>query len=466
MPGRCPCGDDSPLMLDLATAENIGSLVWIAEQSVAMLNSQSRCNGKIRERLREAALAKGFNRGSLLNYDRLARAVELSFGRPVLKKLGASSFNDGRPSAWIRRLLYAQLDGKRRSPSFLYLLVIGALFNSIEDFDKAAETDVVFGKGSVRNSYCKQASLTREKPIWTDDFFELLGKGLGISVVASKLGIPVYAMTREARQQGWRIPLSKQLNKKLGSKKIAVIKKDLRQGLVKKEVMRKHGCSEWALMLIELDEPGLCLAHKNAFQHNIQKKNRQRLRQLVKARPFVSRSDVLAESSGLYDSLLKHDREWFFKQIPRKERFADPLRKKRKEWADIDEKKADEVADCFDFLIHSTDKPVHATASAALKKAGMLKQYYRSVEHFPRIGKVLQEKTESRSDFIKRRLSWAVDKMAMEQTPISINNLRRVASLPAETVRGFSGFVTMYGIRIGVEIHEKSYFFLGELKYD
>ncbi|WP_316347334.1 TnsD family Tn7-like transposition protein [Desulfuromonas acetoxidans] len=458
MPGKCSCEGNSPLMIKFDTDVGTESFAWLAEQSDAMLNSSSECNGKIRETLRRLAIEKGLSRSSLLDYAQLAREIDSRFGTPVLRKLGVPSFKGEQPAAWVRRLLYAQLDGKRRSPSLLFLLVIGALFDSLDEFEKRAEAETSTHPCEDWQSKDSEDLQKEERPVWADYFFNLQKKGLGLSGISSKLGIPLYVLIKEIRQQGWRIPLSKQLTKKLGSKKISAVKKDLRQGVVKKEIMSQHRCSEWALTLIELDEPEVSHAHKNAAQKNRREKNRQRLRRLLECRPLASRSDILEEASGLYDYMLKHDRTWFFEQIPKKEKRTKSLRGKRKDWSEFDAEKSREVSDAIDILFNAVEKPVYVTPCAVLKMAGMLNQYSNAPERFPNITKVVEEKCEYRSDFIRRRLAWAVNQMTVNQIPLSVNQLRRVAALPAQTVREFNDFITSYGCEIGAEFHERSYF--------
>ncbi|KIH76258.1 hypothetical protein GFER_11615 [Geoalkalibacter ferrihydriticus DSM 17813] len=427
MAGRCLCQEGiNPLPVHADLPEDTEPLLWLARQSAWMVNSPGSPFGGIRATLREKVLEKGFGRGSLIEPRRLAKAIEERFGRQTLEWLGTPAWEGERPAAWLRRLLSGQLDGKKRSPALLFLIIIGTLYESLEAFEKTAE------------DLSRPETIEEELvlPTWSADLFRLLQTGeCGLPGISKQLGISTYRLIEKIRQRGWRVPLSHQTRKKLGDAKISAIKEDFMQGMEKTQIMRHHGCSEWALTLIELDEPGLNASFRGAAKLITQERNRARLRDHLSANPTATRIDILEGLPGVYDYMLKQDKEWFYKQISEKKAAAPTPRKSRVDWALLDQNKAIEIAGVFDEMLASGPKPVQATATAALKRAGLLRQYSNDPTKFPLVAGILQERSESRQNFIRRRLAWAVEQMANSGDPISINKLRRVASLPAETMR-------------------------------
>jgi len=447
MPGKCHCKEGiSPLIITSAIVKNTEPLIWIAEQSAIMVDSESRCHGHIRATLRRIILEKGLGRGSTLNYKRLSHAIEIRFGKDTLQWLNFPAWQNDRPAAWVRKLLYPQQDGQKRSPAILFLLIIGTLFDSVLDFERTTTNQVA--QSTLLNS-CKKIphtgldhSLKLKYPVWTNDFFIALRKyDCGLPGTSKRLNVPVHELIREVRNHGWRIPLSEQTRKKLGDKKVDAIKNDLRHGLPKTEIMNSHNCSEWALTLIELDEEGLYLTHKNVSRQNTRNKNRQRVLATLKTKPSSSRSDIMKKLPGTYDFMIKHDQEWFSKQIPKKRRTELSPKQRKKDWSVIDEEKAKKISGAFELILNLNTKPIRATTRAALKKIDFLSSYNNSPEHFPKTFEIIQEKAETRPEFIRRRIKWSLQQIVKSQAQISLNKLSRTASLPPEVIKHYRDFI-------------------------
>ena len=466
VPGKCHCKNGiSPLIVDYVIPDDPEPLIWIAEQSSIMVSSESLVDGKIRATLRQMILNKGLGRGSILDYSKLAKAIEDRFGKTTLQGLGFPAWEKNRPAAWIRKLLYAQMDGKKRSPSILFLLIIGTVFNSIHDFEKSvAALNTKVEDTSSNNHFltsCLQKNHNGKCPSWSNNFYELLQQNdLGLPGISKRLGVTTHALINEARRQNWRVPLSKQTQKKLGVEKIIAVKNALRLGMPKTEIVRKYECNQWALTLVEMDEPGLNATYHKSFHQNTRNRNRQRLQDYLQRTPSTNREDISKKLSGVYDFMIKHDKEWFSKQIQRRKRIEQKPRTRSKNWAIIDEKKSEEIKEVFKTMLNSNTKPVQATSSAVLKKVGFLTKYNNDTERFPQISKILKNEEETRSKFIRRRLTWAIHEMAKNQVPISVNKLRRVASLPAITLREHKNFIIDCSLEEGAEICGKSFFSL------
>jgi hypothetical protein len=107
----------------------------------------------------------------------------------------------------------------------------------------------------------------------------------GLAAVAFRIGVPQDRVAAEARRQGIRVPLSNQAATRLGQEKLESIRSDLRAGMPKKEVQKKHRASSRDLYLIELDTPGIGDARKSAAAKKTRDAHRQRLLDMLASDP-------------------------------------------------------------------------------------------------------------------------------------------------------------------------------------
>lgn len=222
--------------------------------------------------------------------------------------------------------------------------------------------------------------------------------------------------------------------------------------------MRRYGCSEWALTLIELDEPGLNANYRNAAKLRTQENNRSLLLEHLATSPSASRSDIMKDLPGVYDALTRKDKEWFHNQISRK-KMSPPLhRKERVDWSALDRLKHMEITSVFERMLAPSPKPIQATATAVLKQVHLQAKYCNNPSKFPLVSEILQQRSESRHDFILRRIAWAVENMATDGELISINKLRRVAGLPAQIVRDHKQLIIDLAQQLNATINGKSFF--------
>lgn len=462
MPGSCACTDRAtPLLAHTDLPENKEPLIWLAQQSAFMVNSKGAKSGNIREDLRTLALEQGLGRKSLLEPGRIAEAIEKRFGQQTLEWLKTPVWTNGRPSPWLSRLFHSQ---QKRSPGIYFLLFIATAFDSMEEFEAALASPsrrktTRYETATRAISAQLEVSSNAGRPTWSEELSTLLKtSSYGLPGLSTRLGVPIGQIVGEIRQRGWRLPLSKQTRKKLGNEKIDAIKGELRLGLDKTEITRNHGCTGWGLTLIELDEPGISEIHYEAARLITRERNRSRLCEYLTANPTATRSDVLNALSGVYDYLLRLDKDWFYEQIPERKK-ADPVPRNAEDaWPLIDRQKTEEIEKAFEEMLAPGPKPVWASASAVLKKAHFHQKYTNGPHRFPKVTEVLQQKAESRPDFIRRRLAWAIEKLASSDTPVSLARLYRIAALPSQTVREYKQCVIDLVRELNAQISGKSFF--------
>jgi hypothetical protein len=71
---------------------------------------------------------------------------------------------------------------------------------------------------------------------------------------------------------------------------------------------------------------------------------------------------------------------------------------------------------------------------------------------------MLNQRSESQSDFRMRRITWAVNQMIGAEVPISVNKLRRVAGLSAQTVRNHKKLVVDLVRQLNATLDNRSFF--------
>lgn len=461
MAGKCNCDRGiSPLPAHASLPDHTEPLIWLARQSAYLVNSTGTRHEDIRRVLRDHALGRGLGRGSLIEPSKLSEAIERRFGTATLEWLKMPANTNGAPSPWVRRTLNPSNSGVKRSLTIHYLLIIGALFDSVEAFEQTTSSN---RKPSALNdspiSPVSAGDMEVPAELLANKLLPLLHAGnCGLPGIAQRLGVTPYRLIPIIRKKGWRVPLSRQTVKKLGEDKVAAIRRDLRNGVEKIKIQRQHGCSEWAVTLIELDDPGLNEDFRKAMKQQTRDRNRSQLANYLATKPDATRTDVMTELSGVYDYLITNDKEWFYEQLPEKKRPAPTTRKKRVNSAGIDQIKANEAEKIFLVMLSTEAKPVRATKTAVLKKLGLFRKYTNAPSDFPLVTKVIDERTESRPDFVKRRLAWAIGEMARDGVPISVNKLRRVAALPAPELRLNKDFVITHTRQLNADVEATSFF--------
>ncbi len=162
--------------------------------------------------------------------------------------------------------------------------------------------------------------------------------------------------------------------------------------------------------------------------------------------------------NGQYDALITNDKEWFFEHIPKKSVTRNACRKARVDWNALDNQKQLEAQNIIEQMLAPGAKPVQVTATAVLKKAQLLSKYNHNPSKFKLVRQVLQTRCEGRSEFLQRRVAWAVGQMASKAEPISVNKLRRIAGVPAHIVRKYKQLVIDAAGGLSAAINGRSFF--------
>lgn len=395
MPGRCLCEQSTPLPV-IPMSTDITHLIWIARESGCLVNSSGTAHSDPRAVLKVVAIQKGFGRGSLIDYNRLADVIEARFGKDILQLIGMQVWINNQPASWLRGLLRTSSNGSKK-PSIQLLLVVGALFDSVGDFEAWQESKEPISKGISK----KSAKLNGLKI--------LIDKNYKITDIAKYYGVGYGTVIRELRQHRFAVPLSNRMIKKFGVK-LDQIRKDLISGVHKTEIMRHYGCSEEAIILIELDQPTLTDIQWQAARSITRESHRCTLLNFIKEYPDSGRSTIMTDLPTCYDYFMRVDKAWFCQQIPElKKATQAKQRKPRINWPLLDKQKSQELEHVVGQLYSCGEKPVWVTKNGLLKRIGLQSRYRANPNKFPMIGAILAKSAESYEELVSRRIT--IDKI-------------------------------------------------------
>lgn len=267
MPGRCLCaGEQMPLPVVEELPGDPDVLKWLATESAYMVQADGTRCPCVLDEFRRQALNDGLCRGLKPAYADIANALERRFGVSILNWLGYPAWTNGRPSAWIRGLLH-NYEQKRR-PTIVLLLIVGLFKNSVASFEALSSVSETTSPGGTRVGGAD----------WRANLPRLLARySFELWTVAKLVGVSHGTVAAEAREQGVPVPLTTSILAKLGGMKIEGIRHDLRAGVPKTEIKKKHCVNDRELDRIELDTPGI---------HDSWKRAAQRIRDQHRRRPI------------------------------------------------------------------------------------------------------------------------------------------------------------------------------------
>jgi hypothetical protein len=465
LPGCCNCdGIISPLKAYEQMPGETESHIWLATQSAAMVNSQGTSCKNIRMTLKQVAVSKELSRGKLLDYNKLASAVEKRYGQEFLSWLNAPAWKDGRPASWVRRMLHNRSHENKRSPSIYFLLFVGTLFKSIEDFEKQiADQNCIDLYTTIKQPEPK----SKPKKVVDEITNQILGlcddPPCGIAGIADRLGISKAIVLATLKEHEKRFPLTQATINRLGHDKLCAIRMDLRNGVEKKSIQENHRCSEWTLGLIELDDLALISAHKEASRKRKTEEHRNTLISMMQESPSITKTEVQRIETGTYEYLQKYDSEWFEETLPRQRPENNSNRSKLVDWGELDRQKAEEIERYLKSNEYR-EKPVWTTGTHLLSKVDIVTKYHSNKDKFPRVTKLISQAKEDRPTFIKRKLRWAIKNMRANGQGLSVNRLRRAAWLKAQVVREYSDYIITTANELNADIAERSFFLNSSLQ--
>lgn len=162
MAGHCRCESGiEPLPVTKLNDNAVQSLLWLAEQSAFLLGKAGTNASDPGERIRGRVLSKLTDKSKYIDYMDTARKITDFFGIETLRLLNIEVFSGNAPAPWIPSFFR---NVERTRPTILYLLLIGAYFQSVEEFEQSSDERTLACSGHSTKSYT-QETLQKHKVI-------------------------------------------------------------------------------------------------------------------------------------------------------------------------------------------------------------------------------------------------------------------------------------------------------------
>jgi hypothetical protein len=131
--GECKCDSGiEPLQATSIKDSQAQPLLWLAEQSARLLTFSGTRVSDPTASLRQKAIAEGGVRTGIIDYRRIAQKMADFWGEEILRLLNINMYSGKEPAPWIRRFFYGDRGNR---PTILYLLLVGAYFGSVSEFE-------------------------------------------------------------------------------------------------------------------------------------------------------------------------------------------------------------------------------------------------------------------------------------------------------------------------------------------
>ena len=309
MAGRCGCSEPrTPELLEAdLDAKSEENWLWLSRQVTTILeNPNLMPKVHIAANLLTALRREGF--GSLhggLNQNLISESILDRFSEPVLSQLGVGHWRNSR-DYWAGRTLSRNVIDGRRIPSLLRMLLLARLVtDDISSLWSPVASSPAQQRVRLPSGYRTTFSLKRKR-IEKEAIESALDAAKGrLKVAAERLGVSLCTLAADLRHHHIHLPLSTVTSKRLGAKRIAAIRDALAHGIPKSKVQRQYDVSAWSILLIELDRPELCDAHREASAMRQRGKHRDALLEFRRNNPGESRNEFAEGHSGSYFWLRK-----------------------------------------------------------------------------------------------------------------------------------------------------------------
>jgi len=251
-----------------------------------------------------------------------------------------------------------------------------------------------------------------------------------LTAAAERLGIGHWTMAAALRHHHIHLPLSEFTSKQLGAKRINAIREALAYGVPKSKVQRQFGVSAWSILLIELDRPSLDHSNREAAAARKREKHRDVLLSFLRNSPDKPRSEFADRHPGSYSWLRIHDRAWFQSRLPVPRWGHRKGKQKVLKNHPLDLAASLSVRQMALQELAKHDRPMRLTRTRLLLAVGARSALSeRGRDRNPLTIAEVERAIETKEQFLRRTIRWALNELARGGKTISMNQLCRTAGL-------------------------------------
>jgi hypothetical protein len=442
MAGRCGCSEPrTPQVikadLDAKSEEN---WLWLSRQVTTVLAEPDFApKAHIAANLLAALRRGGFAslHGGGLSQNAISESILDRFSEPVLSQLGVGHRLNSR-DYWAGRALSRNVIDDRHIPSILRMLLLARLVTEdISSLWNPVPPNPAPQRDCLPPGYRTNFNLQRKR-IEEEAIESALDAANGkLTVAAKRLGVSFCTIAADLRHHRIHLPLSKVTFKRLGAKRIAAIRDALKHGIPKRKVQRQYDVSVWSILLIELDQPELCDAHRAASVIRQGEKHRDALLSFLRENPGKSRDEFAERHAGSYFWLRKYDRAWLRSHLPAPRwGHRKGKRKALRDRHPRDQAASVTVGQMARQELARPDRPMRLTRTRLLAAVGALTALTdRGRDRYPSTISEAERVAETKEQFMRRTIRWALSELARGRKAISVTQLCRLTNLsPSQLV--------------------------------
>ena len=279
-----------------------------------------------------------------------------------------------------------------------------------------------------------------------------------LTVAADRLGVNSAVLAADLRHHHIHLPLSAIASRRLGATRIAAIREALGHGVPKSRIEQLHNVSEWSLLLIELDQHELSDVHREATAVRQGEKHRDALLSFLRDMPGESRRAFAKRYAASYDWLQKYDHDWLFANLPESRvRYASGKRGPHKDWHPLDQAASMAVQLAARQELARPDRPMRLTRSRLLFAAGASAAIsHKGRARYPSAVAEAERLSETKEQFMRRMIRWALQKCAEQHFAISIKRLRPFVCLSTNHLKKHLKYLIEVAAELGLTFDARS----------
>jgi len=252
------------------------------------------------------------------------------------------------------------------------------------------------------------------------------------------------------RRQGIKFPLSAAFVDRIGSDTLQRVRDALNAGAPKIAIQRDHKISEWALQLIELAQPELAAAHREATISGTRQAYRDNVERHIYQHGEVGREAVARAYPGAMDWLRQFDAEWLRAHIARKTLDEGNVRRRRRQWQSLDAELAARIEKAAGAELDKSTRPVRLTVSSLIKQVRPRESIRAQL--LPQTVATANKHSESQQEFERRKIGWALEEYKKLNRALSMNLFRRLVWMAQGRLKQHTEYIAERAFDLGIPI--------------
>jgi len=322
------------------------------------------------------------------------------------------------PLSWLRPLFDRP---SRSSHPICHLLLIGFLFSSIDDFQRAftaaVETDTELIPERCQKNYRPRANA---HPLQHDQL--LRDTSISCRTLAKLLNLSVTTVVIRRRTLG--IPISER-RKNLDVEKLTAIKDALAKGLSPPVIAKQYEVSISSVYRLLAASPAL-IESRTRTQHDMERLERRRIWQHAADNNQNAGVQIIrATAADTYAWLYRHDRVWL--QHINATLKTPCKRARRVDWPARDAELCSRLEQYVNSLKSQLGRPrISKTLMLTMLGDSMVRA---NMTRLPRLQTLLAKRIESHQEFQIFRIERAIQQLAAQRLPIKLWRIQRLAGI-------------------------------------